>query len=50
MHSKQKGARGEREFAEFLRDRGIEAGRGQQFSGGEAVRMWSTASPKSISK
>ena len=36
MHSKQKGARGEREFAEFLRDRGIEAGRGQQFSGGES--------------
>ncbi len=34
MNSKQKGNRGEREFAEWLRDNlGIEARRGQQYSG-----------------
>lgn len=33
MNSRQKGARGEREFAQYLRDRGYEARRGQQFSG-----------------
>lgn len=33
MNSRDKGARGEREFAAFLRERGIEARRGQQFSG-----------------
>ena len=32
-NSRQKGARGEREFAKFLRDRGVQARRGQQFSG-----------------
>ena len=34
INSRQKGARGERELAEFLRDLGFEARRGQQFSGG----------------
>lgn len=34
MNSRDKGARGERELAHFLKDRGIEARRGQQFSGG----------------
>ena len=34
MNSKQKGARGEREFRDFLKERGVEARRGQQFSGG----------------
>ena len=33
MNSKQKGARGEREFASFLREHGFTARRGQQFSG-----------------
>lgn len=33
MNSKQKGKRGEREFAEFLRSNGLTARRGQQFSG-----------------
>lgn len=32
--SRRKGAQGERELAEFLRDRGIEARRGQQYAGG----------------
>lgn len=34
INSRQKGAAGERELAEFLRDRGYSARRGQQFSGG----------------
>lgn len=34
MNSRQKGARGEREWAEVLRAYGYEARRGQQFSGG----------------
>lgn len=34
INSREKGARGEREFAEFMRDYGIAARRGQQFSGG----------------
>lgn len=34
INSRAKGARGEREFAKYLRDRGHEARRGQQFSGG----------------
>lgn len=34
MNSRQKGARGEREFAKYLREEyGVEARRGQQFSG-----------------
>lgn len=33
MNSRQKGCRGEREFRDYLRERGIEARRGQQFSG-----------------
>jgi Holliday junction resolvase len=33
-NSKAKGGRGEREWAEFLRDRGLSAHRGQQFAGG----------------
>lgn len=33
MNSRAKGKRGELEWAEFLRSRGIEARRGQQFSG-----------------
>lgn len=33
MNSRRKGARGEREFASFLRNEGFEARRGQQFSG-----------------
>jgi len=33
MNSRAKGARGEREFAKFLRDEGFDARRGQQFSG-----------------
>lgn len=33
-HSRDKGARGEREFAELLRGHGIEAERGRQHSGG----------------
>lgn len=33
MNSRDKGARGEREFAAFLRERGVAARRGQQFSG-----------------
>lgn len=35
MNSRDKGKRGEREFAAFLRERGVEARRGQQFSGGD---------------
>lgn len=35
INSNNKGKVGERELAEFLRSRGIEARRGQQFSGGE---------------
>lgn len=34
INSRQKGAAGERELAEFLRQHGYEARRGQQFSGG----------------
>jgi len=34
INSRTKGAVGEREIAEFLRERGYEARRGQQFSGG----------------
>ena len=34
INSRDKGARGERELADFLRQHGIEARRGQQFSGG----------------
>lgn len=33
MNSRQKGARGERELAEYLRSYGYEARRGQQYSG-----------------
>lgn len=33
VNSRQKGARGEREWAAYLRDHGIDARRGQQFSG-----------------
>ena len=33
INSKQKGARGEREFAQLLRDHGFEARRGQQYCG-----------------
>lgn len=33
MNSNAKGKRGERELAQFLRDRGYESRRGQQFSG-----------------
>ena len=35
VNSKQKGARGEREFANFLRGMGFNARRGQQYSGGD---------------
>ena len=35
INSKQKGARGEREFAALLTDYGYESKRGQQFKGGE---------------
>lgn len=34
INSRRKGAEGERELAEFLRERGVDARRGQQFSGG----------------
>jgi len=34
MNSKQKGARGERELSQFLRDLGFEARRGVQYQGG----------------
>lgn len=34
LNSKQKGARGERMWRDQLRERGFEARRGQQFSGG----------------
>lgn len=34
MNSREKGARGELEWAKELKDRGYEARRGQQFSGG----------------
>ena len=34
VNSKQKGARGEREFAKFLTDRGYPATRGVQYQGG----------------
>lgn len=34
MNSNQKGKRGERDAAKFLREHGFEARRGQQFSGG----------------
>lgn len=34
INSRQKGAAGERELAKFLKDRGLIARRGQQFSGG----------------
>ena len=33
MNSREKGARGERELANYLKDRGFMARRGQQFSG-----------------
>lgn len=35
MNSRRKGALGELEFSAFLRGRGIEARRGQQFAGGQ---------------
>lgn len=35
INSRQKGAQGEREFAAVLKEHGIEARRGQQFSGGK---------------
>ncbi len=35
MNSRNKGKAGEREAAQFLRDHGFEARRGQQFSGGD---------------
>jgi len=35
MNSRDKGKRGEREFASLLRENGFHARRGQQFSGGE---------------
>lgn len=35
INSRQKGAQGEREFAAVLKDAGILARRGQQFSGGK---------------
>lgn len=35
MNSRQKGCRGEREWASFLRDHGYEAERGQQRAGGK---------------
>ncbi len=35
MNSRAKGARGEREFAEYLRAHGFQARRGQQFAGGQ---------------
>ena len=35
INGRQKGAQGEREFATVLKDLGIEARRGQQFSGGK---------------
>jgi Holliday junction resolvase len=34
MNSRSKGKRGELELAKYLRDRGFEARRGQQFAGG----------------
>lgn len=34
INSRSKGKRGELQFRDFLRERGIEARRGQQFSGG----------------
>jgi hypothetical protein len=34
INSRQKGKRGELELVEFLRERGVAARRGQQFSGG----------------
>jgi Holliday junction resolvase len=34
MNSRSKGARGEREWAAFLREHGFNARRGQQFAGG----------------
>lgn len=34
MNSRDKGARGERELAQFLREHGFEARRGVQFAGG----------------
>ena len=34
VNSKQKGGRGEREWAQYLRDRSLVAYRGQQFAGG----------------
>ena len=34
INSRQKGAAGERELAQFLREHGVEARRGQQFHGG----------------
>ena len=34
MNSRAKGARGEREFAQFLRGHGYNARRGQQYAGG----------------
>lgn len=34
INSRNKGAAGERELADYLRDRGVKARRGQQFHGG----------------
>ena len=34
INSREKGARGERELADFLRQHGVDARRGQQFHGG----------------
>ena len=34
LNSRDKGARGERELADFLRQHGVDARRGQQFHGG----------------
>lgn len=35
INSREKGKAGERDFAKFLRAHGVEARRGQQFSGGD---------------
>lgn len=48
VNSRQKGARGEREFAEVLKKRGYQARRGQQFSGGKDSPDVKTALDKII--
>ena len=48
MNSRNKGKRGEREFAALLREHGFDARRGQQFAGGAIGSKGVQVSPQAI--